>query len=237
MELHKVGRMQRKIRKGAAVILPPFLLVYLALSEEAYTAALSCLILGVSLVPFFQSFEHSKPRPRDMVPIAVMSTIAALGRTLFAAIPGFNPVSAVVMIAGMYFGSQAGFLAGALSALASNLFLGQGPWTPWQMYAWGMIGFTAGLMKEKGVFRFRWMMYGFGFMSGILFGWFMNLYYLIGYVHPVTLGAFLTACVSSAWMDAAHGASTLIFLLLLERPWGKKLIRLQKKYGICKMGE
>ena len=80
------------------------------------------------------------------MPIAVLSVIGALGRAVFAVIPSFNPNSAVVIIAGMQFGPLAGFLTGSLSALASNMLLGQGPWTLWQMTAWGMMGCFAGEM-------------------------------------------------------------------------------------------
>lgn len=237
MEIYDKRRKRYIVYEGAAVILPPLLLVYLTLTEAAYTAVLSCLILGIALVPFFAGFENSRPRPRDMVPIAVLSAIAALGRTIFATIPSFNPVSAVVMIAGMQFGAQAGFLTGALSALASNMMLGQGPWTPWQMYAWGMLGFVAGLFEKKGLFRKRMILYGYGFVSGILFGWFMNLWYLIGYVKPITWAAVITSCISSAAMDVTHGGSTVLFLLLLEKTWSRKLKRLKKKYGIGKREE
>ena len=219
MEIYDKRRKRFIVYEGAAVVLPPLLLLYLARTETPGTAVLSCLILAVALVPFFAGFESSRPRPRDMVPIAVLSAIAALGRTLFAAIPSFHPVSAVVLIAGMQFGGQAGFLTGALSALASNMLLGQGPWTPWQMYAWGMIGLAGGVLERAGAFRRRSVLYGFGFVSGILFGWFLNLWYLIGYVKPLTWAAVLSACAASAVMDVTHGASTVIFLLLLEKTW------------------
>lgn len=233
MELRDVKCLKYKVAEGAAVILPPFLLFILAYYEVPFTALLSCLILVAALFPFFAEFEDSRPRPRDMVPIAVMSAIAALGRVLFAAVPSFTPSSAVVLITGISLGPEAGLLTGALSALASNMALGQGPWTPWQMYAWGMIGFIGGSLHRAGCFKRRWILYIFGMLSGILFGWFMNLQYLIGYVKPITLGAVLTSFGASAVMDVTHGASVVLFLLLLYKPWCKKLDRLKKKYGIC----
>lgn len=194
-----------------------------------------CIILGIILITialFFHSFERQKPRPRDIVPIAVMSAIGALGRVLFAAIPNFKPTSAVVIITGMQFGPLAGFMTGALSALASNMFLGQGPWTPWQMIAWGFMGFFAGIFQKKNWFHHRVFLYTFGMISSILFGWIMNLWYVIGYVNPITWHGILIAYGASAVMDITHGVSTVIFLLLLEKSWGKKLQRLKVKYGI-----
>lgn len=225
-----------KTLKGVipAVLLPPILLIIMALLKLPYGAFFSGCILLLALVPFFAGLEHSHPRPRDLVPIAVLSALAALGRALFTAAPNFKPVTAIVMIAGIQFGERAGFLTGALSALASNMLLGQGPWTPWQMYAWGMIGFFSGICEKKGLFRKRIFLYVFGFLSGILFGWFMNLQYLIGYVEQITLESVLLSYAASMPFDLMHGASAVIFLLVLEKPWGKKLRRLKVKYGILK---
>lgn len=233
MELYKVKRLQYKIAEAAAVILPLPLLFFLAVRESMWSTAVSCLILVIAILPFFAEFENSRPKPRDMVPIAVMGTIAALGRALFAAVPSFNPASAVVLITGISLGPQAGFLSGALAALASNMLLGQGPWTPWQMYAWGMIGFIGSLLERAGCFRKPVFLYIYGFLSGIFFGWFMNLQYLIGYVRPLNIGAVVTSFAASAGMDITHGVSTVLFLLLLKKSWCRKLNRLKRKYGIC----
>lgn len=190
------------------------------------------LLLILIQIPFFVKFEMKKPKPRDFMPIAVLSVVGALGRVLFAAIPSFNPNSAIVIITGMQFGPLAGFLTGSLSALASNMLLGQGPWTLWQMTAWGMMGCLAGVLERSGGFRFRAGLYLFGFTVSIFFGWFMNLQYLLGYVNPLTWAAVAASCVSSLPFDLTHGASTFLFLYLLEKPWGKKLKRLKIKYGI-----
>ncbi|MGN1266427.1 MAG: ECF transporter S component [Dorea sp.] len=189
------------------------------------------LFLCVQVV-FFISFERKKPQSRDIVPIAVMSALGALGRALFAPIPSFKPTSAIVIITGMQFGPLAGFLTGSLSALASNMFLGQGPWTIWQMTAWGMMGFAAGILQKKEMFQMKNFLYIFGFASGLFFGWFMNLQYLIGYVDPITWEAAVASCVSSLLFDVTHGISTVVFLALMEKSWGKKLRRLKVKYGV-----
>lgn len=219
---------------GPAAVLPPVSLITMTLLDLPFTAALSMLIIFLALLPFFTAFEKTRPRPRDLAPIAVMSALAALGRALFMAVPSFKPTSAIVIITGMQFGPQAGFLTGALSALASNMFLGQGPWTPWQMYAWGMIGFLAGILEKRRMFQKRWRLYVFGMLCGVLFGWFLNLQYIASYVNPVNLKAILLAYAAGFWMDITHGAATVIFLVVLEKPWGKKLARLKKKYGIGK---
>lgn len=190
------------------------------------------VVLVLVMLPFFAAFERSRPRPRDLVPVAVMSVLGALGRALFAAVPSFKPTSAIVIITGMQFGPQAGFLTGALSALVSNLFLGQGPWTIWQMFAWGMMGYISGVFQKRSWFTHRIFLYFFGFLSGILFGWILNLQYLLGYVNPLTWEAVLVSYGASISFDLVHGISTVVFLAVLEKPWGKKLHRLKQKYGI-----
>lgn len=81
--------------------------------------------------------------------IAVMTAMSVAGRFVFAALPGFKPVTAVVVLCGMYLGADAGFICGALSALISNCYFGQGPWTPFQMLVWGIIGLVAGLSGKQ----------------------------------------------------------------------------------------
>ena len=107
------------------------------------------LFLIVSAIPFFLVFDKKKPQARDMVPIAVMAAIAVVGRTVFEIIPlpNFKPCSAIIIITAVSFGPEAGFLTGALTALVSNFIFGQGPWTPFQMLAWGLIGLFAGYLS------------------------------------------------------------------------------------------
>ena len=106
------------------------------------------VFLLVSSVPFFLVFDRKKPQARELVPIAVMAAIAVVGRTVFEIVPlpNFKPCSAVIIITAVSFGPEAGFLTGALTALVSNFIFGQGPWTPWQMFTWGLVGFLAGLL-------------------------------------------------------------------------------------------
>lgn len=114
---------------------------------------LGLIFLAACAIPFFLVFEKKKPQARELVPIAVMAALGVVGRTLFSLIPlpNFKPVSAIVIITAVAFGPETGFLTGALTGFLSNFIFGQGPWTPWQMFCWGMIGFVAGLL-ETGAF-------------------------------------------------------------------------------------
>ena len=115
---------------------------------------LGLLFLAISAVPFLLVFERRRPQARELVPIAVMSALAVVGRTVFSIVPlpNFKPCSAIIMITAIVFGPETGFLTGALTAFVSNFIFGQGPWTPWQMFTWGLLGFLTGLMKNAGLF-------------------------------------------------------------------------------------
>ena len=154
-----------KIAEPCALLLVPAVLAFCALRGVEHTALLSLLTVLLALLPFFLRFERQRPRPRDVMPVVVLAAIAAAGRVVFAAFPNVKPVTAVIIVAAVCFGRQTGFLTGALAALASNLFFGQGPWTPWQMYAWGLIGFAAGFFAEHGGLKSIPAVCVFGFVS------------------------------------------------------------------------
>ena len=97
------------------------------------------------MVLFITGFERKVTGTRRMVLVAVMTAISVLGRF----IPFFKPITALTVITAMYLGGEAGFLVGSLSALLSNFYFGQGPWTAFQMLAWGLIGYVAGLIAES----------------------------------------------------------------------------------------
>lgn len=129
-----------------AIFATPVVLAACAIANFNQTALLTLVVVLASIGVFFASYEASRPRLRDIMPTVVLAALAAAGRILFAPIPDFKPVSAIAIIAGVAFGRKSGFMVGALAALASNFFFGQGPWTPWQMYAWGLAGYGAGLL-------------------------------------------------------------------------------------------
>ena len=129
-----------------AIFATPAVLAACAIANFNQTALLTLVVVLASIGVFFASYEASRPRLRDIMPTVVLAALAAAGRILFAPIPDFKPVSAIAIIAGVAFGRKSGFMVGALAALASNFFFGQGPWTPWQMYAWGLVGYGAGLL-------------------------------------------------------------------------------------------
>ncbi|MPW27236.1 ECF transporter S component [Alkalibaculum sp. M08DMB] len=220
------------IAEPVVMLLTPILLVFTTIYDIEQTALLSSLIIIFAMVPFFARFELSKPKPRDIVPLVVLSVIAALGRVAFAPIPHFKPVSAIVIVSGLSFGPQAGFMTGALSALASNMFFGQGPWTPWQMFTWGLVGYLAGLLKKTFLFKKPIFIYIYGFLSGFMFGWIMNIWYIIGFIKPITSTTVVGAYIASFYFDVTHAVATVVFLIPILIPWQKKLNRIKLKFGL-----
>lgn len=147
--------------------MPAVLYLGITVFEDRKYYMISLCVIALSCIPFFISFERRKPQPREILTIAVMAAISVAGRCLFVATPGFKPVTAITAITGFTLGAEAGFLTGALSALVSNMFFGQGPWTPFQMFTWGMIGFVAGLLGKTKWITKKGPLVLFGIFAGI----------------------------------------------------------------------
>lgn len=218
--------------EAAAVCAVPLVLIVCAVAGIDQTALLSLLVVLASLAIFFADYERSRPRLRDVMPTAVLAALAAAGRILFAPFPDFKPVSAIAIIAGATFGRKNGFMVGALAALASNFFFGQGPWTPWQMYAWGMVGYTAGLLAKTPLFSHTAGVCAYGFVSALAYGFVLNLWSILGFFHANT-GLSVAAVYAAALpFDVMHGVATVVFLLALYLPWVKKLERIKRKFDV-----
>lgn len=197
---------------------------------------ISILIIIYTIIPFFISFEDRKPKPREIIVIAVLSAIAVVGRTAFYMIPQFKPVCAIVIIAGIAFGKEAGFLTGALSGFVSNFIFRQGPWTPWQMFSFGIIGFIAGIIfcnKKTKNSNILVMVYG-GLSTFTIYGLIMNLYSALTMMPDFSMKAYLASIISGIPFDLIHSAATVIFLFILYKPMMTKLERIKIKYGFMR---
>lgn len=227
-----------QIRKTVAIVsLFLFILLLLWVSfilDENYLL-LSFGIIIVAILFIIIRFEKRKIEARELVLIAVLAAIAAVGRIPFASIPSVQPTTFVIMMAGLIFGAETGFMVGVVAALSSNMILGQGPWTPWQMVAWGLVGLTAGLLNKS---RFMSKTTGkiiFGVVWGFLFGWIMNIWSLFSITQtgtPLDKDIILTYLAGSLLFDSFHSVSNVIFLLLFGSSWIKLLSRFKLKYGL-----
>jgi energy-coupling factor transport system substrate-specific component len=191
------------------------------------------MVVLASLILFFIHWENEKPSLKQIMPTAVLAALAAAGRILFAPIPDFKPVSAICIMAGALFGRHSGFMVGALAALISNFFFGQGPWTPWQMYAWGLVGYCAGALAHTGLLEKKPVLYAYAFLSGLGYGFILNCWSVVGFLHPITLPGALALFASALPFDCVHGVATVIFLAVLYSPWKRKLERIKTKYALA----
>ncbi|MED4883171.1 MULTISPECIES: ECF transporter S component [Bacillus] len=208
------------------------ILAFLPLSVHRHFLWISVIFMIGTFLPFVIRFERRKAAGRELVLLAVLGAIAAVSRVPFAPLPSVQPTTFVVIVTGLAFGPESGFVVGALAALVSNMFLGQGPWTPWQMYAWGMIGLTAGLMRRTRLMKNTVGRCAYGFVVGILFGWGMNLMYVVSVMNHITWPQIVAYYSASFPFDLAHGLSNVFFLALFAKSWIKVLQRFQKKYGL-----
>ena len=193
------------------------------------------LVLIECMVPFFLVFESRKPKARELVTIAVLCAIGVAGRSAFFMLPQFKPVLALVIIAGVAFGGETGFLVGAVTMLTSNILFSQGPWTPWQMFGMGISGFLSGVLFRKGLLRrSRGSLATFGaFAAVIIYGGIMNPASAIMYSSAsLNWEIILAYYVSGLPMDLIHAAATVIFILIAAEPMLEKLDRIKVKYGL-----
>jgi len=199
----------------------------------------SLIVVMAAMLPFFMMFEGRKPKAREIMVISVLAAIGVAGRAAFFMVPSFKPVAAIVILTGISFGGEAGFLVGSLTMLISNMFMGQGPWTPWQMFAFGMIGFLAGILYQKGILKARkFDLCIYGFLSVFLiYGGIMNPASILMSYGYITKSSLIAYYISGAPVDLVHAASTVIFLWLLSRPLLEKLERIKVKYGLIQESE
>lgn len=171
-------------------------------------AATTLVILAI--IAFFFEFEAAAVSSKEIALVAMLGAVSAVLRVPFAAIPGIQPCTYLIICTGYVFGPVAGFMVGAITALVSNFFLGQGPWTPYQMFAWGLAGVTAAHIRRFNV-NTKWLVV-FGIAWGYIFGWIMNIFFWASFVYPLTLRTFIVAQLNSVWFDTFHAVGNAIFL-------------------------
>ena len=224
---------QNKTARSVLRVLIPLLLMPCAVMlgifvfDEKAHAFVSVLVAMLSIILFLCGFDRKKTGTRRLILISVMIALSVVGRFF----PLFKPVTAFAVIAGMYFGAEAGFLTGSFSALISNFYFGQGPWTPFQMFAWGILGFAAGVM-EKPLKKSRVMLYGYAFLSGILYSLVMDIWTVLWELGGFSAEVYLAKMLTALPHTLLYAVSNVIFLLLFARPFGEKLERVKLKYGV-----
>lgn len=151
-ESHYMAAARKRLALTAVLIflvIPALIALTVFLGSRRLYMPLSLLILVMIMAPFFMIFERRKPRAREVVLIAMMSALTVTSHTFFHIAFPVQIGTAMVIISGISLGPEAGFLIGAMSRFVCNFYMGQGAWTPWQMFCWGLLGFLAGLAFNR----------------------------------------------------------------------------------------
>jgi len=214
------------------LVIPATLILGSRMPGKSYYLT-STLIIVELLIPFFLTFEGRRPQARELVVIAVMCALAVAARVAIP-IPNFKAIYAIIMIAGIAFGPESGFLVGAVAALASNFFLSQGPYTPWQMMGYGAGGMLAGFLFRRGRLPRKPLLMGIVGFFGVLL--------LVGplldtctvFLAPISMNltSILAIYISGFPVNVSQGLSTFAVMFLLGKPLLEKLDRIQVKYGM-----
>ncbi|MBP1571742.1 MAG: ECF transporter S component [Oscillospiraceae bacterium] len=217
----------------ALVLIPITIFVAWNFFDRNYFVT-SLLIIVYSMVPFFVMFEKRKPQARELVTIAVMCAIAVASRAAFIWIDHFKPMAAIIIITAIALGAEAGFLTGSLSVVVSNMIFGQGPWTPWQMFAFGFAGFLAGLFfRLKIIDKSKIKLCVFGAVIMML---------VVGPILDTSTFFITAAEINTEWIlftylrgmpvNAMQTLATVLTLWFFSQPLFEKLDRLKTKYGM-----
>lgn len=194
----------------------------------------SVVIIFLIMLPFFMRFEGRNPQARELVVIAVMTAIAAASRAAFVWLPSFSPLIGIAIITAIALGPEQGFITGALAAFVSNFLFGQGPWTPWQMFAYGIGAFIAGILVKKGILKpTRVPLTIFGFLIIVLFVGPILDTCTVFVITPGTLESALSIYLAGFVYNIGHGLATAITLALVSKPLCEKIERIRVKYGMA----
>ncbi len=227
-----MNTMPLRLRSVLKIVIP-FVLIPLLVAVSAFAFSgqryliISLGIAVLALLLFMAGVERRSIGSRRMVITAIMTALAVFGRF----IPLFKPITAIIVITAVYLGAQAGFLTGAMSVLLSNIWFGQGPWTPFQMLGFGLIGLFAGYLS-------RWLMHSkallviYGVFAGIAYSFIMDIWTVLWYSGGFDTGLYASAIISALPFTALYAVSNAVFLLILSKPIGNKLNRIKIKYGV-----
>ncbi|MGH4118699.1 ECF transporter S component [Clostridium sp.] len=214
--------------------LVPILLIVLGIKYKSYINMSLSVTLAVFLIIFLSYFyfEKSSMGTKEIAVIATLSVFSAISRLPFAAIINVQPTTFLVALSGLVFGPYEGFLVGSTAAFISNIFLGQGPHTPWQMLAWGIVGALSGLIGKRGkklsVEKFAIIC----FLYGFLFDWIMNLWSVLIILDPISIKGIITIYITSVTADIMHAVGNFIFTLIFYESFYKVLTRFKSKLEI-----
>lgn len=221
---------RRMIRWGFLLVVVS---VTLVLVQATQYQTVSMLLVIAACVPIYFRYEKKQLNNKELVLIAILTAIAVIGRFLFYMIPSITPMTAIIIISGICLGSESGFLIGSLAAITSNMLFGQGPWTPFQMFSWGMIGFLAGIPWMQRQFNKSYIfLVVYGIFSGVFFSFFMDVWTVFSIDRAFSWQRYGALLLSAAPYTITYCLANAFFSCLLFRSTQSKLQRVLIKYGI-----
>ena len=223
------------------LLVPLAVVLFTRLKQSFYLSGLTIIVLTIAA--FFLHFESRKPQARELVHLAVLCALAVASRAAFGFVPHFKPMLAIVMLTGIAFGPEAGFLCGAISGFASNFIFGQGPWTPWQMFAYGIGGMLAGLFALCGILKKSpraWRDGGWRDILGLTVFGFLCILLVVGplldtstfFMAGFSASSPLAIYLAGVPVNCVHGSAVALTMLLFGKPLLDRLRRIQIKYGM-----
>lgn len=210
----------------------PLMILALALASAVLIDSRRHMIVSLTaaamtVLLFISGFERKSTGTRRLVIVSVMTALCFLGRF----IPILKPIIAVTIITGIYLGGEAGFLVGAMTAILTNFYFGQGPWTVFQMFAWGISGYFAGVFSA-GLKKSFPLLIVYGAFAGMAYSFIMDIWTVLWYNGNFDIKLYLAALYTAIPYTLSYMASGVLFLMLLAKPFGEKLDRVKIKYGV-----
>lgn len=194
-------------------------------------AMITAMLAILGCIAFFFEFESAAASSKEVALLAMLGTLSAVLRVPFAALPGVQPCTYLIMCSGYVFGPIAGFVVGAMTPLVSNFFLGHGPWTLYQMIAWGLAGLASGYLRK--VKMNQLLLISLGIIWGYLYGLITNLWFWTTFIYPLTLNTLIVTQMSAIWFDTLHAAGNAIFMGLLGMKTILVLSRFKERFSIA----
>ena len=193
----------------------------------------SFAVLALALSAGFGWYERSHPSARVLALVAALVALAVVGRLAFAAIPNVKPTTDIVLLSGYVLGPVPGFAVGALTALVSNIFLGQGPWTPWQMASWAIVGIAGGglawALRGRPLGRIRLALVCGA--AGFVFGALMDVYQW-SFAATQTLDSYLAVSATSLPYNVAHAVGNVTFCLIFGPAFVRAVSRYRRRFEV-----
>ncbi len=201
------------------------------LFKERFYTYISLVVAVFTCLPMFFAFERKETLSGELMLLSVMVALSVVGRISFVWIQAFKPIAAITIISAIYLGREAGFIIGSMSAVISNFYFGQGPWTPFQMLGWGMIGLLAGCLG-KYLAKSKILLILFGALSGIMYSAITDIWSVLWVSGGLDFNHYFAAAITALPTTIIYIVSNVVFMLLFTRPMGDILGRIKLKYGL-----